>query len=33
MVRKYAGRIVHTEYAAFDEQPRQPVVVIYQVSR
>ena len=33
MVRKYAGRIVHTEYATFDGQPRQPVVVIYQVSR
>jgi len=31
LIRKYGGRVVHTELAAFDGKAMQPVVVIYEV--
>lgn len=31
LIRKYGGRVVHTELAAFDGKATQPVVVIYEV--
>ena len=32
LVRKYGGRVVHTEYASFDGAAQQPVVVVYAVT-
>jgi hypothetical protein len=31
LIRKYNGRVVHTELATFDGQAQQPVIVIYEV--
>ena len=33
LIRKYNGRIVHTELANFDGKSKQPVVVIYSVHK